>query len=75
MARDGIEPPTPAFSGLCPAFPISLKTERSVIDFRSKIKAQVQPNATIGSFGFAHRILTLVTENRWMYATNQVDTH
>ena len=60
VARDGIEPPTPAFSGLCPAFTILLKTEPLVSVSIDKSGAQVQPNATIGSFGFAQWIFKVI---------------
>src|SRR5215471_15400 len=60
VARDGIEPPTPAFSGLYLAFAISLRTHCLVVPSRSTIRVQVQPNATIGSFGFAQSTLKVM---------------
>ena len=46
VARDGIEPPTPAFSGLVSAGLISLTIKHLTRFLPSQNRPQVQPNAT-----------------------------
>ena len=50
VARDGIEPPTPAFSGLQSINPILLKVRQQTQFYRPEVGPKVQPSATIGSF-------------------------
>src|SRR5260221_4431883 len=54
VARDGIEPPTPAFSGPNSPKLISLKQMILRPFLHSKNGLEVQPIATIGSFRIAH---------------------
>jgi hypothetical protein len=53
VARDGIEPPTPAFSGLKSANVNLLQTNALGTFFIPKNGLEVQPIATIGSFRIA----------------------
>jgi site-specific DNA recombinase len=53
VARDGIEPPTPAFSGLTSANVNLLNQLALVVFWRPKSGLQLQPIATIGSFRIA----------------------
>jgi len=68
VARDGIEPPTPAFSGPRSASSILLKLNNRSKLLPLKSWLQLQPNATIGSFGFAQRksnsfVFQLIVQN------------
>jgi site-specific DNA recombinase len=55
VARGGIEPPTPAFSGLRATIPISL-IQNNLTRFRPwKNRFKVQPNATSGSLRLAQK--------------------
>jgi hypothetical protein len=60
VARDGIEPPTPAFSGLAATTIKYFKTKSLTAVGVPRIGFQLQPNATIGSFRFAHHLLVAV---------------
>jgi len=68
VARDGIEPPTPAFSGLISSTIKLLKPNWLRLFFTSKNGLQLQPIATIGLVS----VCSLQHPRRWLAVLRQV---